>query len=65
MVEMKKEVDEKAASKPWRKTAQASLWMEARKEVWPLSVGALALIASSSVNQGTPSSELPRPSRYE
>ena len=29
------------------------IWDEARKEIVPLSVGAVALVASSSVNQGT------------
>jgi len=29
------------------------IWGEARKEIIPLSIGAIALVASSSVNQGT------------
>ena len=33
--------------------SSSRIWGEARKEILPLSVGAIALIASSSVNQGT------------
>ena len=33
--------------------SSSRLWGEARKEIVPLSIGAIALIASSSVNQGT------------
>lgn len=33
--------------------SSSRIWGEARKEIIPLSIGAIALIASSSVNQGT------------
>jgi hypothetical protein len=46
------EVDDNAANKSLRKLVQATIWVEARKEAWALSVGAIAMIASSSVNQG-------------
>ena len=35
------------------KRSSRRIWGEARKEIIPLSVGAIALVASSSVNQGT------------
>jgi hypothetical protein len=38
------------------KKVKAAMWSEARKEILPLSVGAIALVASSSVNQGMCSS---------
>ena len=34
------------------KNSSRRIWSEARKEIIPLSVGAVALVASSSVNQG-------------
>jgi hypothetical protein len=42
-----------AANKGYRKKVEARIWSEARKEVWYLSMGGIAMIASSSVNQGT------------
>lgn len=34
------------------KSSSRRIWSEARKEIIPLSVGAIALVASSSANQG-------------
>ena len=58
-------VNNDANTKKGRKGDVASkssnrIWGEARKEIIPLSIGAIALIASSSVNQGKfPASPLP------
>ena len=48
--------EKEKVSKKGRKGDAASsksrIWGEARKEIVPLSIGAIALVASSSVNQG-------------
>ena len=51
--------DEKKKSSSKKKNDAAKennnkIWSEARKEIIPLSVGAIALVASSSVNQAVP-----------
>ncbi len=54
MTEKVTDEDEVKTGRKGNATSKASIriWGEARKEILPLSIGAIALVASSSVNQG-------------
>ena len=43
-----------AVARRRKKIVQSAMWSEARKEAFPLGVGALAMVASSSINQMVP-----------